>query len=148
MHSALGRSGSSAGFVPAGHTWGIVSEPQQQPLLCPLPRRARTGQKGWFIGKKDGLPERGRSPQRPRSHLCSEEGLIPHAAAVPGSRRSRQPGKSKAHHRHPPRGPVKRYLCAGWEVCTRAAKAATSRRQMLHLPPKHPSRTANKNGGR
>lgn len=103
-------------------------------------------------GKKDGLPERDRgrwSPQGPRSCLllCSEKGRILHAAAVPGPRRNRQPGNNKTRHHQKPSGPVKCYLCAGWEVCTRAVKAVTSRWQMLHLPAKHPSRIANKTGG-
>lgn len=118
-------------------------------LAC---REPGEGKKDGLPWKKDGLPERGRhhcSPRGPRSHipLCTEKGRILHTAAALGSRRNRQPGNSKTHHHHQPSGPVKCYLCAGWEVCAPAVKAVTSRWQMLHLPAKHPSRIANKTGG-
>lgn len=106
-------------------------------------------------GKKDGLLGK-RMVYRSGAALRSDRGPIFAQKRVSSHTllRCRGPGGTGSLGRAKPTtatrktGPVKRYLCVGWEVRTRAAKAATSRWQMLHLPAKHPSRTANKNGGR
>lgn len=135
-------AGSITGLGPTGHSWGSAYGAQLWTLLF------------LWQAKQDGLLHIQRAAQLsawlllsagPSSPHSSEDRILhPKSSCRTQWWRGQQSRASTTRCHQQPSCPSRGYLCSGWKVC---ARAAPRQRQMLHLPAKHPSRTANKTRG-